>query len=75
MLAHYKWRVVSGKWPTYTTPHLDTIHPTRHASLQVRLTVPAGAVVITHYDVWHRATANTQSHDSLRWMFKFQFVR
>jgi len=34
---------------------------------------PAGSVVLIHYDLWHRGTAN--KGNSLRYMFKFQFMR
>jgi ectoine hydroxylase-related dioxygenase (phytanoyl-CoA dioxygenase family) len=37
-------------------------------------TVPKGSVVLMHYDLLHRASANV-SKDKRRFMFKFQFVR
>lgn len=40
----------------------------------IYLVCQAGSVVIIHYDIVHRATAN-QSRDSYRFMFKFQFSR
>jgi hypothetical protein len=39
---------------------------------------PAGSCVIIHYDLWHRGTANVSNKSgdaSLRYMFKFQYVR
>jgi hypothetical protein len=40
---------------------------------QVALTVPAGTVAITHYDIWHAATANRG--ERTRYMLKFLFSR
>lgn len=40
---------------------------------QVSLTVPAGTVAITHYDIWHRATHNRS--EKTRYMLKFLFDR
>jgi hypothetical protein len=40
---------------------------------QVVLTVPAGTVAITHYDIWHAASANRG--DRTRYMLKFLFSR
>ena len=40
---------------------------------QVVATVKAGSVVVTHYDIWHAATANTGTKD--RYMLKFLFDR
>jgi Phytanoyl-CoA dioxygenase (PhyH) len=40
---------------------------------QVLLTVKAGTVAITHYDIWHAATANRG--DRTRYMLKFLFTR
>jgi hypothetical protein len=40
---------------------------------QVLLTVKAGTVAITHYDIWHAATANRG--DRTRYMLKFLFSR
>lgn len=40
---------------------------------QVVLTVPAGTVAITHYDLWHAATANRG--ERTRYMLKFLFSR
>lgn len=37
------------------------------------LVAEAGVVVIAHYEIWHRATANQQ--DRRRYMMKFQFTR
>lgn len=40
---------------------------------QVALTVKAGTVAITHYDIWHRASPNRS--DTTRYMLKFLFDR
>jgi Phytanoyl-CoA dioxygenase (PhyH) len=40
---------------------------------QVVLTVKAGTVAITHYDIWHAASANRS--DRTRYMLKFLFSR
>jgi hypothetical protein len=40
---------------------------------QVVLTVKAGTVAITHYDIWHAATANRGNRT--RYMLKFLFTR
>ena len=37
------------------------------------LTCAAGTVVITHYELWHRATANRSTRT--RYMLKFLFAR
>ena len=37
------------------------------------LTCAAGTVVITHYELWHRATANRSTQT--RYMLKFLFAR
>ena len=39
----------------------------------VALTCAAGTVVITHYEIWHRATANRSTRT--RYMLKFLFAR
>jgi len=40
---------------------------------QVVFDVPAGTVAITHYDIWHAASANTSN--KMRYMLKFLFDR
>ena len=40
-----------------------------------RLTVPAGSVVITHYDLVHRGTRQEPGNAERRFMYKFFFVR
>ena len=40
-----------------------------------RLTVPAGSVVITHYDLVHRGTRQQPGSSERRFMYKFFFLR
>ena len=40
---------------------------------QVIAVVPAGSVILLHYDIWHAGTANTS--DRVRYMMKFLFDR
>lgn len=41
----------------------------------VSLTVPAGACVLMHYDLFHRAGFRAKEDSPTRFMFKFQFIR
>ena len=66
--------------PTCILPgtHVLKALPERMASQgnfrdQFIATVPAGSVVILHYDIWHAGTANTS--DRVRYMLKFLFQR
>ena len=43
--------------------------------LRERLTVPAGSVVIAHYDLVHRGTRQAPGWDGRRFMYKFYFLR
>ena len=45
----------------------------RSSTPEVALAVEAGTVVIAHYNIWHRATANIS--DRTRYMLKFLFAR
>ena len=40
-----------------------------------RLTVPAGSVVLAHYDLFHRGTRKSPDWDDRRFMYKFYFMR
>ena len=40
---------------------------------EMALTVEAGTIVIANYDIWHRGSANTSTHN--RYMNKFLFAR
>ncbi len=40
-----------------------------------RLTVPAGSVVIAHYDLVHRGTRQAPGWDGRRFMYKFYYLR
>lgn len=40
-----------------------------------RLTVPAGSVVLAHYDLFHRGSRKSSDWDDRRFMYKFYFLR
>ncbi len=46
-----------------------------HNVVRQRLTVPAGSVVIAHYDVVHRGTRQAPGWDGRRFMYKFYYLR
>ena len=48
--------------------------PYRNIARQ-RLTVPAGSVVIAHYDLVHRGTRQAPGWDGRRFMYKFYYLR
>jgi ectoine hydroxylase-related dioxygenase (phytanoyl-CoA dioxygenase family) len=86
---HQIWRVLAMYYPQDVTPEMGPTlilpgtqyrnAPTaRMASYgaftsQVPLTVRAGTVAVTHYDIWHRATPNRSGRP--RQMLKFLFDR
>ena len=53
---------------------LENTHAKDDSTRDKYLVCSAGTVVLIHYDIVHRGTANT-SKDSHRLMFKFQFNR
>src|SRR5206468_1954987 len=59
-----------GSWHRSPTDRMATYANFRE---QVALTVPAGTVAITHYDIWHAASANRGERN--RYMLKFLFSR
>ncbi len=80
LAMYYPQDVESNMGPTCILPgtHMLKSVPERMASQgnfkeQVIATVPAGSVVILHYDIWHAGTANTS--DKIRYMIKFLFQR
>tara|TARA_Y100001960_G_scaffold245837_1_gene260698 strand:+ start:4329 stop:5189 length:861 start_codon:yes stop_codon:yes gene_type:complete len=81
VLAMYYPQAVTEKMgPTALIPgsHLFTASTDRNASNgnfrdQVVAVVPAGSVLILHYDIWHAGTANTS--DQVRYMVKYLFER
>ncbi|MAG36185.1 MAG: phytanoyl-CoA dioxygenase [Dehalococcoidia bacterium] len=61
--------------PTVVVPgsqYYNTL-PSDGTERELALTVEAGTVVITNYDIWHRGSANTS--ESKRYMNKFLFAR
>lgn len=77
---YYPQDVTPDMGPTVVLPgtHFRNAPTDRMASYanfreQVVFNVPAGAVAITHYDIWHAASANTSQ--KMRFMLKFLFDR
>jgi len=72
---YYPQDVTPDMGPTYVVPsthffntstdEMRTFGNLRH---QVALTVPAGTLALTHYDLWHSASRNTS--DRMRYMVK-----
>ena len=46
-----------------------------HETEEYHAVVPAGSVVIVHYELWHRATKLLAEDGRMRFMFKFLLVR
>jgi Phytanoyl-CoA dioxygenase (PhyH) len=77
---YYPQDVTADMGPTVVLPgtHFRNAPTDRMASYanfreQVVFNVPAGTVAITHYDIWHAASANTSQ--KMRYMCKFLFDR
>jgi hypothetical protein len=80
LVMYYPQDVSSTMGPTALIPgsHLFLAAGDRNASHgnfrdQMVAVVPAGSVLITHYDIWHAGTANTS--DQVRYMVKYLFER
>jgi hypothetical protein len=80
LAMYYPQEVTADMGPTVLMPgtHFRNAPTDRMATYadfreQVVLTVPAGTVAITHYDIWHAASANRS--DRVRYMLKFLFSR
>ncbi|MDA0595524.1 MAG: phytanoyl-CoA dioxygenase family protein [Chloroflexi bacterium] len=80
LVMYYPQDVASNMGPTALIPgsHLFTAAGDRNASHgnfrdQIVAVVPAGSVLILHYDIWHAGTANTS--DQIRYMVKYLFER
>jgi hypothetical protein len=80
LAMYYPQEVTPDLGPTVLMPgtHFRNAPTDRMATYanfreQVVLTVPAGTVAITHYDIWHAASANCG--DRTRYMLKFLFSR
>jgi len=74
-VMYYPQTVTPDMGPTYAVPdtHFWDTPTDRMANYgnfrnQLALTVPAGTLVITHYDLWHTASPNTS--DKMRYMVK-----
>lgn len=80
LVMYYPQDVSSTMGPTALIPgsHLFLAAGDRNASHgnfrdQIVAAVPAGSVLILHYDIWHAGTANTS--DQVRYMVKYLFER
>jgi ectoine hydroxylase-related dioxygenase (phytanoyl-CoA dioxygenase family) len=80
LAMYYPQEVTPDLGPTVILPgtHFRNAPTDRMATYanfreQVVLTVPAGTVAITHYDIWHAASANRG--ERTRYMLKFLFSR
>ena len=73
LLLYYPQDVSSDMGPTAVQSCSQYYVDPRSDAPEMALTVEAGTVVIAHYDLWHRATANTG--DRTRYMLKFLFAR
>lgn len=80
LAMYYPQKVTAQNGPTVLLPgsHFRNAPTDRMATYanikgQKFVTVPAGAVAIVHYDIWHAATLNRT--DRPRFMFKFLFDR
>ena len=76
MFLYYPQTVTADMGPTYVVPgtqyfNTPTDRMQNYGNIrgQVALTVPAGSVVITHYDIWHSASHN--SSDRRRYLVKY----
>ncbi|MBM3263296.1 MAG: HEAT repeat domain-containing protein [candidate division Zixibacteria bacterium] len=59
--------------PTGVTPGSHYYNGSAGPNQEIPLTGEAGTVILVHYDLWHRGTANTS--DKKRYMVKFLFTR
>jgi hypothetical protein len=80
MFLYYPQDVTADMGPTYVVPgtHLyntpsDSMQNYGNIRGQVALTVPAGTVVITHYDLWHSASRNKSA--KMRYLVKYYVNR
>ena len=73
LLFYYPQDVGDDMGPTAVQSGSQYYMNPRAGAPEVALAVEAGTVFIAHYDIWHRATANTS--DQTRYMLKFLFAR
>jgi hypothetical protein len=81
MFLYYPQEVTLDMGPTFVVPgtHLlntptDQMQAYGNIRGQIPLTVSAGTVAITHYDIWHSATRN-KSLDKMRYLVKYYVDR
>ena len=74
LLLYYPHEVTPDMGPTALVPRTQYQMEGPDAEVEgLALTCAAGTVVIAHYELWHRATANRSAQT--RYMLKFLFVR
>ena len=74
LMLYYPHEVTPDMGPTALVPGTQYYMDNPDAEAEgVALTCAAGTVVITHYELWHRATANRSPQT--RYMLKFLFTR
>ena len=74
LLLYYPHEVTPDMGPTALVPKTQYYMEDPGAEVEgLALTCAAGTVVITHYELWHRATANRSTQT--RYMLKFLFAR
>ncbi len=74
LLLYYPHEVTPDMGPTALVPGTQYYMDDPDAEVEgVALTCAAGTVVITHYEIWHRATTNRSTRT--RYMLKFLFTR
>ncbi len=74
LMLYYPHEVTPDMGPTALVPKTQYYMDDPDAEVEgVALTCTAGTVVITHYELWHRATANRSTRT--RYMLKFLFAR
>ena len=74
LMLYYPHEVTPDMGPTALVPGTQYYMDDPDAEAEgVALTCAAGTVVITHYELWHRATANRSTQT--RYMLKFLFTR
>jgi ectoine hydroxylase-related dioxygenase (phytanoyl-CoA dioxygenase family) len=73
LLLYYPQDVTPDMGPTAIQPGSQYYKNGRPDLPGLDLHAAAGSVVITHYELWHQATANTG--DRMRFMLKFSYTR
>lgn len=73
LLLYYPQTITQHMGPTAIQPRTQHYMDATPDAPGLELCVEAGTVVIAHYDIWHKATANTS--DQTRYMLKFLFGR